>query len=124
MIDDVERAVAEYFDDALGVGRPDPLDEARAQILGNAGNRVRRRGLELVGLELQAMRLIVDPLAERLDVFARDDGRQVADDGDQIAVLRRADLCRTTYPLSRLWKVIRSTTPEIGSSPFMSPGPV
>ena len=53
---------------------------------------MRRGGAQLVGLELQAVGAVVDPLAAGLDVLAGDDARQGADDGDQVAVLRSPDL--------------------------------
>jgi hypothetical protein len=56
------------------------------------------------------MRAVVDPSATRLDELAGSDGRGMSDHRDEIALSAR--LTRSTQkPLSRLWKLTRSTSP-------------
>ena len=84
-VDDRQRALAEGFDDLAGIVLADPLDQAGREVLLDPLGRVRRRGAELVGLELQAVVAVLHPGARRLDVFPGHGGGQIADHGDQVA---------------------------------------
>ena len=86
---DVEHLLAEGPDQLLGVDRADAADHAGAEILLDAVDRGRRRGLQEPRLELLAMGAVVDPFARRRDPLAGGDRRRVADDGHQIAMSAR-----------------------------------
>ena len=84
--DDVEHLLAEGPHQLLGVDRADAADHAGAEILLDAVDRCRRRGLQKPRLELLAVGAVVDPFARRGDPLAGGDRRGVADDGHQIAM--------------------------------------
>ena len=65
--------------------RADALDQAGAEVLLDALDGVRRRGPQLVGLELQAVIAVLRPVARGFEILPSGHGRQVADDGDQPA---------------------------------------
>src|SRR5262249_58686081 len=73
LVDDRQGAFAEYLNNFTCEVRADPLDQAGAEILLNPFHRVRRRGAQLVRLELEAVLAVVDPGAGPLDVLTRHD---------------------------------------------------
>ena len=84
-LDDFECRRAEDRDDPFGELRTDAAHHAGAEVFLDALGRRRRRGLERIRLELQAVRAIGDPDADGVDEFAGRDRSGVADDGDKIA---------------------------------------
>ena len=86
-VDDVEGAFAEDLDDLAGEVRADALDQTGAEILFDALHGVRRRGAQrrsALNCRPWSRSCAHSPVA--CEVFAGDDGRQVADDGDQPAL--------------------------------------
>src|SRR5439155_23840847 len=83
LVDDAQRSLAKGFHDPSGEVRADPLDQPGAQIALDALDGVRRRGAELVRLELQTVVPVLRPVVGRLDVLAGDRAGEVADDRDQ-----------------------------------------
>ena len=69
-VDDFQSLDAERLDQPLGEDGSEPADEPRAEVLGDPLGSMRWRGLEFVGLELQAVRLVIHPVAARFDVLA------------------------------------------------------
>ncbi len=88
-LDDVEHRLAEGLHQPLRVGRTDAADHARAEVALDALDRRRRRCLEEVGSELQAVRAVVGPGTGSLNPFAGRDHRSVTDDGDEVALPAR-----------------------------------
>src|SRR5262249_15561012 len=78
-IDHLQRAGAESLDDALGVLRPDALDEPRTEELLDPLRRARRRRPHAVGLELDAVLRVLRPDAGRFQILAGHRSRQLAD---------------------------------------------
>src|SRR5262249_6913066 len=70
VVDDLQGALAEDLDDLAGEVRADALDEPGAEVLLDAGCRVRRGGAEAVRLELQAVVAVLGPGAGSLEVLA------------------------------------------------------
>jgi hypothetical protein len=91
LLDHVEHGLAEGLDQPLGVDGPDALDHARAEILLDALPRGRRGCPEERGLELQAVRAVVDPGAARLHELASADRRLGANDGHEVALATNLD---------------------------------
>src|SRR5262249_52853898 len=85
LVDDIERFFAEGLDDLAGEVRADALDQAAAQVLGDALGGVRRGGPQLCGLELQAVDAVLHPVAAGRDVLAGDGVGEVADERHQFA---------------------------------------
>ena len=91
-LDDFEGRLAEGADDPFGELGTDAAHHAGAEIFLDALGRRRRRRLQQIGLELQAVRAIGDPDADGVDEFAGRDRRRMADDGDEIAPPARLHL--------------------------------
>ncbi len=86
LFDDVEDSGTEGFDEFAGIHGADALDHARTQIAFDAGERGRWRDRDELRLELAAMFAIGHPLAAGTGVFARCDGRGMANQGEQFAL--------------------------------------
>ena len=86
LLDHLKHRLAEGLDQLLGKVRADALDHAGAEILLDAFERGGRNDPQVIGLELQAMGLVVDPPAEGFDEFAGGDGGSSAHDGEEIAL--------------------------------------
>ena len=91
-LDDLEGLLAESRDDPLGEHGADAAHHAGAEIFFDSLRRRRRRGLEEVRLELEAVRAVGDPDPDGVDEFARRDRRRVADDRDEVALAARLHL--------------------------------
>src|SRR5580704_11419674 len=78
--------LAECPQEPLGIGRADTPDHARGEVLLDAFDRRRLRGLEEPGPELLAMGTIVHPVAGGGDPLASRYGGGVPHHGDQVAV--------------------------------------
>src|SRR5262249_9466416 len=87
LINDLQRFFAKDVDDFFGVVRTDSLDEARAKVANERFAGVGRRGVDLVGLELQAAVAIVHPGTLGLDRFARAGLGHGTDDGHLASAL-------------------------------------
>src|SRR5262249_45007917 len=94
LVDDGQGTFTEDLDDLAGEVRADPLDEAGAEVLGDALGGVRRRGAQVVGLELRAGVAdlkrrpgapVLGPRPRGRAVPAAGSARQPADDGAQAA---------------------------------------
>ena len=97
VLQNVHRLLAKGLDDATGEHRTDALDQPRSEIALNPLERARGDADELVGLELAAVDLVLDPGADRLHVLALPDRLGAADDGDhgrtgELEVARQLDV--------------------------------
>jgi hypothetical protein len=113
-LDDIEHRLTEGGDQPLGEMRADALDQAGGEVALDALTRGGRRHLQEQGAKLGPMLAVLLPMAAGLDVLAGMDLGGAAEHGDEIAVAAQK-------PLSALWKVTRSTSPERGSRSFASP---
>jgi hypothetical protein len=86
MFDDVEDGVAEAFDEFAGADGTDAADHAAAEVFGDAFECGGRGGADEMGLELEPVFAVADPAALGIDPFSRADGRERAEDGDEIAM--------------------------------------
>ena len=68
---------------------PDPLDQPGTEVLLDAFSGMGRRGLDLIGLELEAVGAVGDPVAGRNDIFAGHELLRVADHGHDLAMPAR-----------------------------------
>ena len=91
LLDDVEHALAEGRDQPLGVDRADALDHAGAEVLLDPLGRGRRGGAQEGGLELEAVRAVVDPGPAGVDELARADRGGGADHGHEVALAADLD---------------------------------
>ena len=91
-LDDLEGPLAKRADDALGKHGAYPSHHARAEIFLDPFRRRRRRGLEKVRLELEAVGSIRDPDADGVDELPGGDRRDVPDDRHQVALAARLHL--------------------------------
>ena len=82
----VEHLVAEGAQELPGIGRANPADHSRGEVLLDALGRRGRRGLEEPGFELLTMGAVVYPVAGRRDPLPGRDRGGVANQGDQLAV--------------------------------------
>ena len=62
----------------------DPLDHPGPEILLDAFEGAGGHDFELIGFELEAMRAVVVPDADALDIFARGNGGRRTDNGNQL----------------------------------------
>jgi len=85
-VDDLECPLAEGVDDAPGVDRADPLDQAAAEVAPHPLGRGRQGGAVVERLELPAVLRVVTPPAVRDDRLAGCQVGQRADEGDQPVV--------------------------------------
>ena len=69
LLDDAEGVVAEGRDDALGVGRTDPVDESAREEADDALGRVGRLGGDAGRVELAAETAVALPRSRGLDPF-------------------------------------------------------
>ncbi|KPH88253.1 hypothetical protein GLUCOINTEAF2_0203878 [Komagataeibacter intermedius AF2] len=86
LLDQIEHGLAERFHQFLRINRPNAPDHARAKITFDALDRGRRAGLEELGLELEAVGMVVEPAPRHLHKLARRNHGGMADDSDQIAL--------------------------------------
>ena len=91
VLDHPEHALAEGAHELAGVDRTDAADHPRGEILLDALERGRGRGLEEPGAELQAVDAVVDPRPARLHRLAGRDQGGVADHRDGIALPAHPD---------------------------------
>jgi hypothetical protein len=90
-LDDVEYVLAKLPDHALGVDRTDAADHARTEVLLDALDRRRGRGLQKPRPELLAMGAVVGPFAGGRHPLAGRDHRRMAHRRDKIAVAARLE---------------------------------
>src|SRR6202163_5061698 len=114
VLDHGENLGSEPPDQLLRENRPDPLDQAAAEVPLDSLGGGRRHRLHGGRLELQPMFLVPDPLALRGQPFPAvtegNDPTTVVSSRCPLVLMRR-----TQKPFSSLWKVTRSMTPEISS---------
>ena len=91
LLDDVEHGLAEGRDQPLGVDRADALDHAGAEVLLDALGRGRRGGPQEGGLELQAVRAVVDPGPAGVDELARPIAAAAPTTVDEVALAADLD---------------------------------
>jgi hypothetical protein len=91
-LDDLEHRLAEGGDDALGHHRADAPHLAGSEVALDALDPGRRRHLERVGAELEAVLAIRDPTPCRRQPLARGDGGSVAHHRHEVAPAAGMDL--------------------------------
>jgi hypothetical protein len=89
--DYVEHLLSERFHHLLGVDGPDAANHPGAKVFFDALDRRRRGRAQEARLELQAVGVVVNPVARGSDPFAGRDRGGMADDRDQIAMSTRID---------------------------------
>ena len=88
-LDGVEHLVAERRDELLRVDRTDAPDHAGAEVFLDPLDGRRRRRLQEMRLELQAVGAVVDPFPARRDPLAGGDRRGLTDHRHQVALPAR-----------------------------------
>jgi hypothetical protein len=91
LVDDGEGRLAEGIDDATGIDRADPLDQAGAEVALHPLHGGGEGGAVLGSLELPTMLGVVPPPAAGNDGLSRLQIRQGADEGDEPLVIHRGD---------------------------------
>ena len=77
MFDDVERLLTEAVHDPFSSNRPDPLDQARAQVLPDSLHSCREHSLKRKNLELSPELGVIDPMPLHFQHLAGSRGRQI-----------------------------------------------
>ena len=84
MLDDIQGVHPKLIDDPPGHHRPDPLDQSRAQVPGDALGSGREHGPVVVHRELVTILAMPRPHPLQLERLAGIDVGQAADDGHQV----------------------------------------
>src|SRR5207244_2335530 len=83
LLNNLERAPPEDFDNAVGKTRSDALDQSGTEVFLDPLGRAWCQGTQAVGLKLRAVLGVLLPLAGRFHEFAGHRAGCLADDGDQ-----------------------------------------
>ena len=95
LLNDLKHLLTEGTHQALGKGRSNPLDEARAKVFLHAFGRGRCGHMHQGGTELESMLAVIFPRATGLNVFPGRYRRRCTQHRDQIAVTANFDAKNT-----------------------------